>query len=37
MTDDTVTVRDRDSREQYRIAAAACVEVITKKMKDARS
>ena len=37
MTDDTVTVRDRDSREQYRIAASACVEVITKKMKDARS
>ena len=37
MQDDTVTIRERDSREQYRIAAAACVEVITKKMKDART
>jgi glycyl-tRNA synthetase len=36
LTDDTVTIRERDSREQYRIAAASCVEVISKKLKDAR-
>ena len=33
--DDTVTVRERDSRQQYRIAAAQCVEVIGKKIKEA--
>jgi len=33
--DDTVTVRERDSREQYRIAATQCVEVIGKKIKEA--
>jgi glycyl-tRNA synthetase len=32
--DDTVTIRERDSREQYRVSASTCVEVITKKMKD---
>ena len=33
--DDTVTVRERDSRLQYRIAATQSVEVISKKIKDA--
>ncbi len=33
--DDTVTVRERDSRQQYRIAAAQCVDVIAKKIKEA--
>jgi glycyl-tRNA synthetase len=33
--DDTVTVRERDSRQQYRIAATQCVETIGKKIKEA--
>ncbi len=33
--DDTVTVRERDSRQQYRIAATQSVEVISKKIRDA--
>jgi glycyl-tRNA synthetase len=33
--DDTVTVRERDSREQYRIAASQAVEIISKKLKEA--
>jgi glycyl-tRNA synthetase len=33
--DDTVTIRERDSREQYRIAASQAVEIISKKLKDA--
>jgi glycyl-tRNA synthetase len=36
LEDDTVTLRERDSREQYRIAGTNVVEVITKKLKDAR-
>ncbi|MDR0307319.1 MAG: glycine--tRNA ligase [Chitinispirillales bacterium] len=32
--DQTVTVRERDSREQYRVSAGSIVELITKKMKD---
>lgn len=32
LTDDTVTIRERDSREQYRIAAAQVVEVLRKKL-----
>jgi glycyl-tRNA synthetase len=36
LEDDTVTLRERDSREQYRIAGTSVVEVITKKLKDAR-
>jgi glycyl-tRNA synthetase len=35
MQDDTVTIRERDSRAQYRIAAASAVEVITTKIKEA--
>ena len=35
MQDDTVTVRERDSRQQYRIAATQSVEVISKKIKEA--
>ena len=35
LEDDTVTIRERDSREQYRIAASSVVEVISKKMKEA--
>jgi glycyl-tRNA synthetase len=33
--DDTVTIRERDSREQYRIAATQAVEIIGKKLKEA--
>ena len=32
--DQTVTVRERDSREQYRVAAGGVVELISKKMKE---
>jgi glycyl-tRNA synthetase len=35
ITDDTVTIRERDSREQYRIAATQAVEIISKKLKEA--
>jgi glycyl-tRNA synthetase len=35
LEDDTVTVRERDSRQQYRIASTASVEVISKKLKEA--
>ncbi|HUI90653.1 MAG TPA: glycine--tRNA ligase [Chitinivibrionales bacterium] len=35
MQDDTVTVRERDSRQQNRIAAAQAVEFITNKIKEA--
>jgi len=35
LTDDTVTVRERDSREQYRVAASQVVEVIKTKLKGA--
>jgi glycyl-tRNA synthetase len=33
--DDTVTIRERDSREQYRVASAGIVETIGKKLKEA--
>jgi glycyl-tRNA synthetase len=36
LTDDTVTIRERDSREQYRVASTAVVEIIGKKLKDSR-
>jgi glycyl-tRNA synthetase len=36
LEDDTVTVRERDSRQQYRIASTSCVEVISGKLKEAR-
>jgi glycyl-tRNA synthetase len=36
LEDDTVTLRERDSREQYRVAGSACVEVIAQKLKDKR-
>jgi glycyl-tRNA synthetase len=36
LEDDTVTVRERDSRQQYRVASASCVEVISRKLKEAR-
>jgi len=36
LVDDTVTIRERDSRQQYRIAGAGCVEVIAKKLKEAQ-
>jgi glycyl-tRNA synthetase len=35
LQDDTVTIRERDSRQQYRIAASMVVETIAKKLKDA--
>jgi glycyl-tRNA synthetase len=35
LEDDTVTVRERDSREQYRIAATAVVQTIAEKLKEA--
>ena len=35
LQDDTVTVRERDSRQQYRIAATQAVEVISGKIKEA--
>ena len=34
MEDDTVTIRERDSRNQYRINAASAVQNITDKLKD---
>jgi glycyl-tRNA synthetase len=37
LEDDTITIRERDSRQQYRVSASSCVEVISKKMKEARS
>lgn len=36
LQDDTVTLRERDSREQSRVAASNIVEVISKKLKDAK-
>lgn len=33
LTDDTVTIRERDSREQYRVAATQVVETIARKLK----
>jgi glycyl-tRNA synthetase len=36
LEDDTVTIRERDSRQQYRVSAGSCVEVISKKLKEAR-
>jgi glycyl-tRNA synthetase len=33
LEDQTVTIRERDSREQFRIAASAVVETISKKIK----
>ncbi len=36
LEDQTITVRERDSREQYRVAASSIVDVISKKLKDAR-
>ncbi len=36
LQDDTVTLRERDSREQYRVAASSIVEVISKKLKESR-
>jgi glycyl-tRNA synthetase len=35
LTDDTVTIRERDSRAQYRVASSAVVSAITDKLKDA--
>ncbi|MFP4012713.1 MAG: glycine--tRNA ligase [Chitinispirillaceae bacterium] len=35
LEDQTVTVRERDSREQYRVASSSLVEVINKKLKEA--
>jgi glycyl-tRNA synthetase len=35
MQDDTVTIRERDSRAQYRVSAASVVEVITSKIREA--
>jgi glycyl-tRNA synthetase len=35
MKDDTVTIRERDSRQQYRIASGQTVEVVSKKIKEA--
>ncbi len=35
LEDDTVTVRERDSRRQYRIASTASVEVLSQKLKEA--
>ncbi|MBN2037209.1 MAG: glycine--tRNA ligase [Chitinispirillaceae bacterium] len=35
MQDDTVTIRERDSRAQYRIAASSVVGVISSKIKEA--
>ncbi len=36
LEDDTVTIRERDSRQQYRIASTAAVEVISRKLKEAK-
>lgn len=35
LEDQTVTVRERDSREQYRVPSSSLVEVINKKLKEA--
>jgi len=35
LEDQTVTVRERDSREQYRVASSQLVEVIAKKLREA--
>lgn len=35
LTDDTVTIRERDSREQYRVASTQVVEVLKKKLTGA--
>jgi glycyl-tRNA synthetase len=37
LEDDTVTIRERDSRQQYRIASTASVEAISRKLKEARA
>jgi glycyl-tRNA synthetase len=37
LEDDTVTLRERDSRQQYRIASTTCVEVLSKKLKGANA
>ncbi len=34
LQDDTVTIRERDSRQQYRVEASNIVEVISKKLKE---
>lgn len=36
LEDDTVTLRERDSREQTRVASSQVVDVISKKLKDSR-
>jgi glycyl-tRNA synthetase len=35
LEDQTVTLRERDSREQYRVAAGQIVEVVGKKLREA--
>jgi glycyl-tRNA synthetase len=35
LADDTVTIRERDSRAQYRVASASVVAAVTDKLKDA--
>lgn len=35
LEDDTVTIRERDNRQQYRVAASNVVEFISKKLKEA--
>jgi glycyl-tRNA synthetase len=35
LADDTVTIRERDSRAQYRVASAAIVTAVTDKLKEA--
>jgi glycyl-tRNA synthetase len=35
LQDDTVTIRERDSREQYRVASAQIVELISEKLRKA--
>jgi glycyl-tRNA synthetase len=35
LADDTVTIRERDSRAQYRVASAAVVTAVTDKLKEA--
>ena len=37
MQDDTVTIRERDSRQQYRVAATQVTELIAKKLKESRA
>jgi glycyl-tRNA synthetase len=36
MQDDTVTIRERDTRAQYRVASSSVVEVINQKLKEAK-